>query len=236
MVTILRAVIDGSGLSRRKAFAAVREGRVTLDGAAVLDPSRELHGGRLALDGIEFGRSAAKKTYLLLHKPPGYVTTAADELGRATVLDLVPSALRAPGLHSVGRLDRDTSGLLILTNDGDLTYRLTHPKHEVDKEYWAGLARPLSESQLAALRRGTEIDGRLRRPLHVERLEDEAPFEVAIVISEGRKRQVRRMIEAAGARVRRLRRVREGPLELGDLGEGGVRRLTASEVRALSSA
>src|SRR5687768_16624815 len=127
MTTVLRVVIDATGLSRRSAFAAIREGRVTVDGAVVRDPSSEYATGLIAIDGALLGRSNRQKTYLLLHRPPGYVTTVSDDLGRKTVLDLVPASLRAPGLHPVGRLARDTSGLLILTNDGDLTYRLTHP-------------------------------------------------------------------------------------------------------------
>jgi 23S rRNA pseudouridine2605 synthase len=233
MATLLRVVIDATGFSRRSAFAAIREGRVTVDGEAVRDPSGEYVSGLLAIDGALLGRPSRQKTYLLLHKPPGYVTTVSDEMGRKTVLDLVPAMLRVPGLHPVGRLDRDTSGLLILTNDGGLTYRLTHPKHEVDKEYWLGLAQPLSESQLAALRRGIEIDGAVRRPLALARLTDAGPFELSMTVGEGRKRQVRRMVEVVGGRLRRLRRVREGPLWLGELAEGAVRRLTAPEVREL---
>src|SRR5690606_24771379 len=149
--------------------------------------------------------------YLLLNKPPGYVTTARDELGRATVFDLVPLELRVPGLHSVGRLDRDTSGLLLLTTDGDLTHALTHPKHEVEKEYWARLAEPPTEAQLAQRRSGVELDGTLHRAVRVRRLVGQEPFQVAITLQEGRKRQVRRMVEATGNRVTLLRRIREGP-------------------------
>src|ERR1044071_2509968 len=147
MTTLLRLVIDGSGLSRRKAFAAIREGRVTR------------------------GREE----------------------------------LRASGLHTVGRLDRDTSGLLLLTNDGALTFRLTHPKHAVEKEYWLR-TEPLSPQQLAALRRGVKLDSAVRRPLRLELLADAEPFEVAVTLQEGRNRQVRRMVEAVGSKVMLLRR------------------------------
>src|ERR1043166_2584221 len=122
-----------SGLSRRRAFAAVREGRVTVDGSAVPDPSSPYGGGQIGLDGLDLVPSTKPKVYLMLNKPPGVISSAADELGRRTVLDLIPSNLTAPGLHSVGRLDRDTTGLLLLTNDGGLTFRLTHPSHEVEK-------------------------------------------------------------------------------------------------------
>jgi 23S rRNA pseudouridine2605 synthase len=169
----------------------------------------------------------------MLNKPPGILTTASDELGRRTVLDLVPTELRAHGLHSVGRLDRDTSGLLLLTNDGDLTFRLTHPRHEVEKEYWVRLAQPPTRHQLDALRRGIELDGRLRVPVGVEPLVEAGPFDFSITIGEGRNRQVRRMVEAIGGRVTALRRVREGPVYLDDLPEGAVRALTPHEVASL---
>ena len=233
MTTLLRALIDATGLARRRAFAAIRAGEVAVDGGVVLDPSSEYSGGRLALEGIELARPRQRKVYLLLNKPPGYVTTRSDELGRPIVYDLLPSHLRAPGLHSVGRLDKETAGLLILTNDGGLTQHLTHPGYEVEKEYWAGCAAPISAEQLGALADGIYLEGRLHRPLAVKRLVDVPGFQVAITIAEGRKRQVRRMFEAVSARVVRLRRVREGTLVLGSLAEGDVRPLSQTEVAAL---
>jgi 23S rRNA pseudouridine2605 synthase len=149
------------------------------------------------------------------------------------VLDIVPARLRARGLHPVGRLDRDTSGLLLLTNDGDLTFRLTHPRHEVEKEYWVRLAQPPTRQQLEALRQGTELDGRLRVPVAVEALVDAGPFDFSVTIGEGRNRQVRRMVEAVGGRVTALRRVRDGRVNLLDLPEGAVRELTEREVASL---
>jgi 23S rRNA pseudouridine2605 synthase len=233
VISLLRAVQDASGLARRKAFAAIREGRVTVDGEPHTEPSGPYGGGRLALDGQSLGARKTPDAYLLLNKPPGFITTVSDELGRRTVLDLVPAALRAPGLHPVGRLDRDTSGLLLLTTDGDLTYALTHPKHEVEKEYWLRLESPATEAQLARLRSGVELDGGLRRALRVRRLVNAAPFELSITLREGRNRQVRRMLEAVGGAVLALRRVREGPLTLDGLPEGAVRPLTDAEVEAL---
>jgi 23S rRNA pseudouridine2605 synthase len=234
--TLLRAVIDASGLSRRKAFAAVREGRVAIDGEVRSDPSRPYESGVLTLDGSALTALQAAKTYLLLNKPPDYITTKSDEYGRRTVFDLVPQALRAPGLHAVGRLDRDTSGLLLLTNDGDFTFALTHPRHEVEKEYWLRLQEPETEDQLAALRSGVEIDGVLRRPLRLRRLVENRQFDLSVTIREGRRRQVRRMFEATGAKVIQLRRVREGALDLGSLPEGAVRPLTPAEVASLIKA
>jgi 23S rRNA pseudouridine2605 synthase len=231
--TLLRAVIDATGLARRKAFDAIRAGRVASEEVVLLDPSQAYEGGVLLLDGKPIGSRASQRVYLLLNKPPDYITTVSDERGRRTVLDLVPPALKAAGLHPVGRLDRDTSGLLLLTNDGDLTYRLTHPKHEVEKEYWAEVMPAPTSETLSRLRRGVLIDGVVRRPLAVSRLADEGPFNLSMTIGEGRNRQARRMLDAVGLRVRRLRRVREGGLELGAVPEGGVRPLSPDEVDLL---
>jgi 23S rRNA pseudouridine2605 synthase len=229
---LVKAVAAAAGLSRRKAFAAVRAGRVRVGGVAVTDPSAPYQGGDVELDGRKL-HPAGDKVYLLMNKPAGVITTVTDTHGRLTVLDLVPVELRLPGLHPAGRLDRDTTGLLVLTNDGDLTYRLTHPSHAVDKEYWLRSSPPLTEQALQRLRRGVELDGRVRRPLDAGRLPPESGYETTVTLREGRKRQVRRMVEALGARVTALKRVREGSLRLGDLPQGAVRRLTEDEVQAL---
>jgi 23S rRNA pseudouridine2605 synthase len=233
MPSLLHTVTAASGLSRRKAFAAIREGHVTVDGNVRTDPSGEYERGLIAIDGKLLDTAARAHVYLILNKPPDYITTVSDERGRRTVLDLVPARLKAPGLHPVGRLDRDTSGLLLLTTDGDLTHALTHPRFEIEKEYWLRTAAPLTDQQASQLRSGVDIDGQMRRPLRLRRLVGEEPFQTSITIREGRNRQVRRMLEAVGARVTSLRRVREGSLTLGELPEGGVRALTAPEVAAL---
>jgi 23S rRNA pseudouridine2605 synthase len=230
--TLLRAVIDGTGLSRRKAFAAIRDGAVAVDGATAVDPSSPYTGGAITVEGAPV-QAKAPLVHLLMNKPPGFLTTVSDPEGRRTVIDLVPVSYRVAGLHPVGRLDLDTSGLLILTNDGSLTYRLTHPSNEVEKEYWAGLRYDLTDAQLDELRAGVEIDSLVRRPAGIERLERQAPYQLAIRLREGRKRQVRRMIEAVGSHVVALRRVREGPLRLGNLSEGAIRPLTEQEVALL---
>ena len=233
--TLRHALSRAAGLSRRRAFAAIRAGRVSEDGVARVDPSRPYGGGVIALDGAVLATAPVAHVYLLLNKPAGYLSAASDGRARPTVLDLVPAALRVAGLHPVGRLDLDTTGLLVLTNDGDLTFRLTHPKHEVEKEYWAGVRPEADNEALAALRAGVEIDGARRRPAAVRRLADAPGFQLSITLREGRKRQVRRMLQAVGLSVWRLRRVREGRLRLAGLAEGEVRVLDAPELALLEA-
>jgi 23S rRNA pseudouridine2605 synthase len=165
---------------------------------------------------------------LALNKPAGYVSTAKDPQGRPTVVSLVPSRER---LYPVGRLDADTTGLLLLTNDGELAHRLTHPSFEVPRVYRAQVrSPPVREPALRKLRDGVQLEDGRTAPARVRRL---APDKLEIVLHEGRKRQVRRMCDAVGHQVVRLERVAFGPLRLGDLPLGGHRRLTAAEVERL---
>ena len=198
-----------------------------------VDPARAL----IAVDGrpLRFdhrGGEAARTVTLVLHKPFGVVVTASDERGRATVYDVVRQAIGAipPGLRYVGRLDRDTTGLLLLTTDGVLANRLTHPRYKVEKVYEAIVEGELTDEALTRLRRGVELDDGPTAPADVARLSSGV---IRIAIHEGRTRQVRRMFEAVGYRVRRLRRVAVGPVRLGDLREGAVRPLTEAEDGAL---
>jgi 23S rRNA pseudouridine2605 synthase len=163
-----------------------------------------------------------------LNKPAGVVSTARDPQGRPTVVSLLPAGAR---LYPVGRLDIDTTGLILLTNDGELAHRLTHPKFEVEKTYRAVVANaPVRERALQALRDGVELEDGRTSPARVKRV---AADTLEITIHEGRKRQVRRMCESVGHPVRRLQRIRFGSLELGELKPGAHRRLTAAEVRRL---
>lgn len=192
-----------------------------------MDPARD----RVLLDGREVSPPPPTVT-LLLNKPAGYVSTCSDERGRPTVLDLLPQGL--PPLHPVGRLDMDTEGLLLLTNDGELTYHLTHPRFEVEKEYVAHVEGIPSPAALRRLREGVEVDGRPTAPAEVE-LESATRTDsvLRLRIHEGRKRQVKRMLAGIGHPVRRLQRVRVGPLHLGDTPLGNARALSDSEVASL---
>jgi 23S rRNA pseudouridine2605 synthase len=216
--------------SRRAAERLVAEGRVTIDGALVTDPARDVGDAHaVAVDG-EPVRGEEPRVVYALHKPAGVVSTARDTHGRPTVVDLVPGGRR---LYPVGRLDAGTTGLILLTNDGELANRLTHPRYEVPRTYRATVGGPpLTEKALRALRAGVELEDGRTAPARVRRLD---PRTLEITIHEGRKRQVRRMCEAVGHPVKALVRVRFGPLALGDLPAGRARRLTAAEVRALAA-
>jgi 23S rRNA pseudouridine2605 synthase len=217
--------------SRRAAEAVIAAGRVSVDGEVVADPARDVdERSRVSVDGRAIAGAEARLTYLL-HKPVGVVSTARDTHGRRTVLDLVP----APGgrLYPVGRLDADSSGLILLSNDGELTERLTHPRHEVPKTYRALLGgAPVSRDALSRLRAGVELDDGPTAPAKARLL---SPRELELTIHEGRNRQVRRMCAAVGHPVLELTRVRFGPLTLDGLAEGEHRRLRERELELLRS-
>jgi 23S rRNA pseudouridine2605 synthase len=216
--------------SRRAAEVLVGEGRVTVDGAVVTDPARDVTGDEaIAVDG-EAVRAAGARVVYAVHKPAGVVSTARDTHGRRTVVDLVRSAER---LYPVGRLDADTTGLILLTNDGDLAYALTHPSFEVPRTYRARVEGRPDERALRALREGVELEDGRTAPARVRRV---GPHEIELTIHEGRKRQIKRMCEAVGHPVAALRRVAFGTLRLGDLASGHHRRLTAAEVERLRGA
>lgn len=217
--------------SRRAAEELVRAGRVTVGGEVVVDPARDVDDASgVALDGDAIDGAEERVVYAL-HKPLGVVSTARDPQGRATVVELVPAVHR---VYPVGRLDADTSGLLLLSNDGELANRLTHPRYEVPKVYVAVVEHPpVRETALRALREGVELDDGRTAPAGARRLRPDA---LELTIHEGRKRQVRRMCEAVGHPVRELQRVRFGPLALGDLQPGVARRLTRAEVERLRGA
>lgn len=226
----LQKILSAAGVcSRRKAEEYITAGRVTVNGAVAAlgdraDPDRDT----IALDGRPVGRTA-QRTVLMLYKPRGVVTTLSDERGRKTVAQLVAAC--PARVWPVGRLDMDSEGLLLLTDDGDLTNRLTHPRHEVEKEYvvWVTGCTPEGLDRLA---QPMILDGQPLRPAGVKTLRREGERTVlSVVIHEGKNRQVRRMCAACGMTVRRLKRVREGRLTLDrTLRPGQWRPLTAAEL------
>jgi 23S rRNA pseudouridine2605 synthase len=218
--------------SRRAAEGLIAAGRVTVDGEVVRDPARDVDGSEeIRLDGRPVAAEPEEVVVYAVHKPAGVVSTARDTHGRPTVTQLVDAAgLR---LYPVGRLDADTTGLILLTNDGELAYRLTHPRYEVPRTYLAQVGGPVPERALRALREGVELEEGRTAPARVRQLR---PGVLELVLREGRKRQVRRMCAAVGHPVVALKRVAFGPLELGALPEGAARRLRDDEVRALRAA
>jgi pseudouridine synthase len=223
--------------SRRAAEVLISQGRVSVNGAVAREPGTKADPERddIRVDGRRLRRPAVQR-YVLLNKPAGYVTTRSDPQGRPTVVDLLPRDIGY--LYPVGRLDVESEGLLLLTNDGDLAARLTHPRHEVEKVYHAVVRGVPSPGTLDALSRGVVIDGRRTAPAKIRLVKtfarhgrDEALLE--LVLHEGRNRQVRRMCATVGHPVERLSRIRIGPIGMAGLPPGAWRDLTPRELTAL---
>ena len=228
MTERLQKILSARGVaSRRAAEKMIEEGRVTVNGAtALLGQTADLDTDQILLDGkpLPAGR---EYVYILLHKPRGYVTTLSDEKGRKTAAELVKDC--GIRVYPVGRLDMDSEGLLLFTNDGEFANSLMHPRHEVEKVYLTWV-EGFSEENLERLKKPIELDGyRICAP----KVRVVKPGLLEITIHEGRNRQVRRMCDAAGMGVTRLKRIREGKLSLGDLPLGKWRYLTEDEVKSL---
>lgn len=234
-IKTLERVISKAGLgSRTDARSWIAAGRIRVNGKIVRDPDQwlDLERDRVMLDGKPL--RAAAKTYILLYKPKGYLTTWRDPEGRPTVYDLIPDA--GTWLSPVGRLDLDTSGLLLMTNDNQFAERITNPDHNIRKTYQVKTSTLLTDEQLRRLAEGVELKDGPTRPARVKRLRDSARHTfLEITISEGRNRQVRRMIEAVDSKVSKLVRTGIGPIRIGDLPIGHWRPLAADEVRALQA-
>jgi 23S rRNA pseudouridine2605 synthase len=227
----LQKVLASTGWgSRRVCEELIAEGRVTVNGeVAVLGRRVDAEHDLIEVDGGPVGIRPGL-VYYLLNKPPGVVTTAKDTHGRKTVVDLVP---REPRVFPVGRLDADTEGLLLLTNDGDITHRITHPSHGVEKEYLVHVRGRVTPGELRLLRDGIELDDGVTAPAQASQ---PTPGVLRLTIHEGRNRQVRRMCEAIGHPVLRLVRTRIGPITDRSLRPGDWRELSTAERRSLSEA
>ena len=220
--------------SRRKAEEMIAQGRVTVNGVRITEMGTQVEeGDEVCVDG-QLIRPETEKRYVMYHKPAGEVTTVSDPEGRKCVLDHFRDY--PVRLYPVGRLDYDSEGLLLLTNDGALTERMLHPSHQVDKTYLARVAGKVSLEEVRSLRQGILLDDHKTAPAKARIIKEEAFATVLLVtIHEGRNRQVRRMFEETGHRVLQLRRVQFGPLDLGELPRGKWRELTAEEVRSLAA-
>ena len=229
----LQKILSDRGVaSRRKAEEMISAGRVTVNGrVALLGSSADADLDDIRVDGQPLP-AAAGYIYLMLNKPRGYITTLDDEHGRKTVSELVDVGTR---VYPIGRLDYNSEGLLIMTNDGELTYKLTHPSHDIPKGYIVTVRGKL-EDALTVLKSPIEIDGKMTRPADVNVLRENAEGGLLhITIREGRNRQIRRMCEAAQLRVVRLKRITIGDLVIEKIPAGRWRHLTESEVRYLKS-
>ncbi len=228
--TLDRALSRAGVCSRNDARAWIAAGRVRINGAPAVDPDQwvDIKRDTLSVDGRQIDAKA--RVYLALNKPKGVLTSHGDPSGRRTVYDLLGGL--EPWVVPVGRLDRDTSGLLLLTNDTDWAEHIASPERHVAKTYRAQVAPRLDEDALERLRTGVELDDGPTRPAKVVRVRDAGATTILeLTISEGRNRQVRRMLREVGGKVRELKRISIGALELGDLVSGKWRRLTADEVR-----
>ena len=232
----LEKYIATSGIASRRAVKkSIRAGLVTVNGEPILVPGHpiDVETDTVAFDGKPV-EPLTEHLYLMLNKPPGYVTTRRDERKRPTVMNLVGNL--PDSIYPVGRLDLETEGLLLFTNDGNFAYRLLHPSHEIEKTYLVWVKGIPNDTAVQRLRQGVTIPSGQTAPAKVKRLKtsrDEASTQFEVVIHEGKKRQVRLMFKAVGHSVIRLKRTRIGNLGLGNLSEGQYRFLTASEVTAL---
>lgn len=218
--------------SRRKAEQIISEGRVAVNGRIVNEMGFKVEPDDVVeVDGRQL-YTEEKKVYIMLNKPVGYVTTSRDQFSRKTVIDLVEGI--SERIYPVGRLDYDTSGLLILSNDGDFTHRLTHPRHEMEKKYIARVQGTPSDEELQKFREGLKIEDYTTAPAKIKVLDKgRETSTLEIIIHEGKNRQVRKMCDAIGHTVLSLQRIEIGGLKLGNLPEGKWRRLLPEEVELL---
>jgi len=231
-IPLLRYLVEAGLGSRRQVVAAIKIGRVAVNGRQAESYTMPVYpqADKITFDGKPASFHAKVKIVIMLNKPLDLLTTTSDDRGRHTVLDILPAEYRNFGLYPVGRLDHDTTGLLLLTNDGNLTYRLTHPRFELGKEYLVHIDGTLSPPEKESLEKGVMLDDGITAPARVMEISYDPPYNYSITIHEGRNRQVRRMFAHLGYTVRALRRVRLGNLRLGELAVGSFRKLSAQEI------
>ncbi len=229
MIRLQKYLAERGIASRRKCEELIELGRVSVDGVTITEMGFKINGNEQVHVNGKLVQNKEKHEYIMLHKPEGYITTSHDQFERPTVLDLVTDT--ESRLFPVGRLDYDTSGLLLLTNDGDLTFKLTHPKHDVTKTYIARVVGIPTKAEIDKLEKGLVIDGIKLSPCKcfiVNSSENESSLK--IIIHEGKNRQVRKMCDAIGHRVVGLKRIATGDIVLGELEKGRYRHLTEDEV------
>ncbi|HUX48830.1 MAG TPA: pseudouridine synthase [Dehalococcoidia bacterium] len=228
-------LLTSSGIgSRRQVVALIKRGSIAVNREIVqsltepVDPVKDV----ITIDGKHTSVTAEPLIYLLLNKPKGVISSTRDKRGEKTVIDFLPEKYRHIRLYPVGRLDKDSTGLILLTNDGELTFRLTHPRFEQEKEYRVRIEQNLKPEDKMKLEKGINLDDGKTSPAEVKALKY-PPFSYSVTIHEGKKRQVRRMFAALGYKVLELKRIRLGSLRLGTLPEGEIRELTPRQVQSL---
>jgi 23S rRNA pseudouridine2605 synthase len=233
---LIKALTEAGIGSRRHMAEVIKQGKVTINGKTAESFTQPVNteSDRVTINGKAVELKPDEMVCLMLNKPIGVVSTVSDEKGRPTVLDILPVRYKKFRLFPVGRLDIDTTGLLLLTNDGDLTYRLTHPKFEHEKEYLVQIKGSLTSGEKTKLEHGIRLEDGLTHPARVRKV-TLTPFNYSITIHEGRKRQVHRMFERLKHPLLALKRVRIGNLKLGDLEEGDFKLLSQAEIDALLS-
>ena len=235
-IRIQKMIADSGVCSRRKAEQMISQGRVKINGHPVKLGDKCGYKDLITIDGERIMIPRKKNfIYIMMNKPRGYVTTVSDELDRRCVMDLLEDVEER--VYPVGRLDRNSEGLLLFTNDGEFANSIMHPSRHISKTYRVTVRPDINDDQLVALSEGVVIDGKKTLPASVVVKDKEAGRVVILItIKEGRNRQIRKMCEAVGLEVARLRRISIGPLKLGMLKPGGYRELTADELRALRNA
>jgi 23S rRNA pseudouridine2605 synthase len=233
-VPLLKYLVEAGLGARRAVVSAIKLGRVAVNGKVATGYTMPVFPGldAIAVDGKPVKFKPSEMLVFMVYKPLDVLSTTKDERGRKTVIDMLPDRYRSLGLYPAGRLDYDSTGLLILTNDGNLTYRLTHPRFEHEKEYLIKIDGKLSEDEKNKLEKGMLLEDGMTYPAVVKESRDPA-FTYSITIHEGRHRQVKRMFLGVGHEVKALKRIRIGRLELGNMEEGQIKKLSQAEIGKL---
>lgn len=233
--TLLKGLTTAGIGHRRKLAELIRQGKVLVNNIPAenfnhpINPERDI----VTIEGKRVNLNPHKSLTLMLNKPAGILSTTSDERGRKTIIDILPPEYRDKGLYPAGRLDLDSTGLIILTNDGELAYKLTHPRFEHEKEYRLYISGKLTAIQIKKLEKGIMLEDGMTHPARIEQVKSSHPYNYSITIHEGRKRQLKRMFRELGYKVFALKRVRIGSLRLGDLEEGRTRELSAKDTDKL---
>ena len=232
---LLKLLMSAGLGSRRYITNIIKQGRISINGEKVQSFSSlvDLQNDSVLIDNKPVRLKQKPKIVLLLNKPAGLLSTTRDERGRKTVMDIIPHKYKNMMLYPIGRLDKNTTGLLLLSNDGELTYELTHPKFEHEKEYLVSVDKKLNSSELQKIETGVQLEDGITYPARIKRHKTGLPFTYTVTIHEGRKRQIHRMFEKLGYKILALKRVRVGGIKLGNTREGEVRQLSDFEIQKL---